>query len=281
MTSTTRPGSARGGDGHDESTEFLLQSLRDLEAERAAGDLDEDDYLALRDDYTARAAAALRAEQRGAAAPATAPTPRPRGQRILVLAGIIGFALLAGVLVAYSVGDRKQGESVTGEVTQTPTQAASDCIDLTVAGEMVDAVPCYQDVLDDDPGNAVAHTYLGWTLFLSANQAGGALPEETIAELYAAAHSQMDQAVEADPGYADARAFQVVLAAREARWEDAAANLKAFDELDAPADMARLIDSQRQRIADGLAGDGPAPDASTPDGATPSTSEPAPTTAPG
>lgn len=39
---------------------FLLRSLADLDAERAAGDLDEDDYVALRDHYTARAAAILR-----------------------------------------------------------------------------------------------------------------------------------------------------------------------------------------------------------------------------
>ena len=42
---------------HEETTEFLLQSLRDLEREREAGDIDDDDYRALHDDYTVRAAA--------------------------------------------------------------------------------------------------------------------------------------------------------------------------------------------------------------------------------
>jgi len=41
--------------------DFCLRSLRDLEAERDAGDLDPDDYATLKDAYTARAAAALRA----------------------------------------------------------------------------------------------------------------------------------------------------------------------------------------------------------------------------
>jgi tetratricopeptide (TPR) repeat protein len=44
----------------DEEREFFLRSLRDLEAERAAGDIDEVDYVALRDDYTVRAAHVLR-----------------------------------------------------------------------------------------------------------------------------------------------------------------------------------------------------------------------------
>jgi len=41
--------------------EFLLRSLRDLEDERAAGDIDDDDYATLKQDYTARAAAVLKA----------------------------------------------------------------------------------------------------------------------------------------------------------------------------------------------------------------------------
>lgn len=45
----------------EEQREFLLRSLDDLEAERAAGDVDDRDYGALRDGYTARAAAVLRA----------------------------------------------------------------------------------------------------------------------------------------------------------------------------------------------------------------------------
>ena len=40
--------------GLDEERDFLLNSLRDLEAERNAGDITEADYIALRDDYTAR-----------------------------------------------------------------------------------------------------------------------------------------------------------------------------------------------------------------------------------
>src|SRR5437773_2437915 len=47
--------------GLEEQRRFLLQSIRDLDREHAAGDLDEEDYRTLKDDYTARAAAVLRA----------------------------------------------------------------------------------------------------------------------------------------------------------------------------------------------------------------------------
>ena len=54
------PPSAYVGDLEQER-DFLLRSLSDLERERAAGDMEEADFLALRDGYTARAAAVLRA----------------------------------------------------------------------------------------------------------------------------------------------------------------------------------------------------------------------------
>jgi tetratricopeptide (TPR) repeat protein len=45
----------------EDERDFCLRSLRDLEAERDAGDIDDADYEFLKDAYTARAAAALRA----------------------------------------------------------------------------------------------------------------------------------------------------------------------------------------------------------------------------
>ena len=51
----------------EEQRDFLLRSLDDLEREHDAGDIDETDYLALRDDYTVRAAAVLRSLEAHAA----------------------------------------------------------------------------------------------------------------------------------------------------------------------------------------------------------------------
>lgn len=243
---------ATGPPGRDESTDFLLQSLRDLDQERAAGDIDEDDYVALHDDYTARAAAALRAEQRGQAPPVPPAPRRTWLQRVLVLLGVAGFAVLCGVLVAQAAGRRESGEGITGEVTTTPTQAARRCINLSTQGEYVDAIPCFQEVLEADPDNVVARTYLGWTLVLTARQAGDALSGEQLTELYVQARTQLDRAIETDPRYADARAFQVILAVGEGRFEEAQRQLDLFDELDAPADVQRQVDTQRTLIEEGL-----------------------------
>jgi hypothetical protein len=45
----------------DEQRDFLLRSLADLEREHEAGDVDDHDYVTLKDDYTARAARTIRA----------------------------------------------------------------------------------------------------------------------------------------------------------------------------------------------------------------------------
>ena len=238
---------------HEETTEFLLQSLRDLEREREAGDIDDDDYRALRDDYTVRAASALRAEERGAAPPVSPRATRSTAQRVAVVLGVIGFAVLSGVLVAQASGRRDTGEGITGEVTLSPTQAAGQCLELSSTGDLVEAVDCYRAVLADDPDNPVALTYLGWTLFLTARQAGDSLPVEARVELYVGARTQLDRAVEADPEYADARAFQVVLAVQEQRWDEAARQLAAFDELVVTADMEMLVEPLRAEIEAGLA----------------------------
>lgn len=251
---TDSPAIAPGPASRDESTDFLLQSLRDLDRERAVGDIDDDDYAALRDDYTARAAAALRAEQRGQAPPLPPAPPRSWLRRGLVLLGVAGFAVLCGVLVAQAAGRRDAGEGITGEVTSSPTQAASRCIGLTQRGEYVDAIPCFQEVLEEDADNVVARTYLGWTLVLTARQAGDALTGDQLTELYVQARTQLDRAVEIDPRYADARAFQVVLAVGEGRFEEAQRQLDLFDELDAPADVQLQVDTQRPLIEEGLAG---------------------------
>lgn len=252
------PGPPAGDGEHGDATAFLLESLRDLEREHDAGDLDDADYRTLRDDYTSRAASALRAERRGAAPPAPSPPRRSAGQWALILAGIVGFAVLAGVLMAQASGERRAGEGVTGEVTQTPTQAAAECIALSSAlragqTDTQTVLDCYRAVLDEDPENPVAHTYLGWTLYITAQQAAEVLDQEQLVDLYVEARRQVEQGAEADPGYADARAFLVILAVNEGRFAEAAAQLEVFDSLDAPADMVALVDEMRPRIDEGLA----------------------------
>ena len=76
-------GAGTGGFGGDldldalaEERDFLLSSLRDLDAEHDAGDIDDVDYETLRDDYTVRTAQVLRAIGR-----AEQPVNRAGGRR--------------------------------------------------------------------------------------------------------------------------------------------------------------------------------------------------------
>ena len=65
--------------GLEEQRDVLLTSLRDLEQERATGEIGDHDYAVLRDDYTARAAAVLRAIEAGRATRrSTGRSSRPR-----------------------------------------------------------------------------------------------------------------------------------------------------------------------------------------------------------
>ena len=54
----------------EQQRDFLLASLRDLDREHDAGDLDDIDHQTLRDDYTARTAEVLRAIDKTARLPA-------------------------------------------------------------------------------------------------------------------------------------------------------------------------------------------------------------------
>ena len=91
--------------------EFLLRSLEDLDRERAEGNLDDAQYASLHDDYTARAAAVIRARQ-GRADPA--PPPAPRRLRIVTVLAIATFCLVGAVALARAVGDRAPGQTPTG-----------------------------------------------------------------------------------------------------------------------------------------------------------------------
>ena len=67
--------------GLEEQRDVLLKSLRDLEQERASGEIGDDDYLVLKDDYTARAAAVLKAIEAGRSAGVRRSRGRPAGAR--------------------------------------------------------------------------------------------------------------------------------------------------------------------------------------------------------
>jgi tetratricopeptide (TPR) repeat protein len=177
---------------------FLLASLRDLESERAAGDISDDDYVALRDDYTARAAAVLRAmESDRPAAGARPPRPPARVAPLRTLAwvsAVLVFAIVAGVLVARSSGDRVAGQSASGSIDQTGTDRLARARELYGSGKILEAVKTYDQVLKRDPKNVEALAYRGWLVRLAGLSDVGLTFE--------------DRAVAADATYPDAHFFR-------------------------------------------------------------------------
>src|SRR5215471_13175813 len=94
--------------------DFLLKSLDDLELEHESGGIDDESYESLHDDYTARAAAVIRAMRDGVdARPAPVRRP-PAKRRAAVIAGVVAFALVVGVVLASAAGIRLPGQTITG-----------------------------------------------------------------------------------------------------------------------------------------------------------------------
>lgn len=205
----------------EEERDFLLRSLDDLEAERAAGDIDDTDFTGLHDDYTRRAAEVLRAidEQRRAfeAVPRRSPTR--------IAAWVVGLALLgalAGWALARSSGDRLEGEGITGGVRQSIVTRLSEAQRLfATADEWPAAVEIYDGILDEDPTNTEALTYRAWLQY----RLGDPL-EQSLA--------QWEEAGRIDPGYADRIVFHAIALSDAGLYADAATVLDDLD-IDASA----------------------------------------------
>src|SRR6185503_17056957 len=98
------------------------------------------DYQTLKDDYTARTAAVLRAIEDDRAAFASA-RPRRRPLR-LVVAGVViaALALGAGLLVAQSSDDRNPGDVATGSDLDTPGERLAEAERLADKGQVLKAL---------------------------------------------------------------------------------------------------------------------------------------------
>jgi tetratricopeptide (TPR) repeat protein len=255
----------------EEERDFLLESLRDLDQEHAAGDIDEADYTRLRDDYTTRAAAALRAIDAREAAGAGLPpaTPARRSPRLVaaVTAGVLAVAVLAGVLVAQYSGERVEGQEVSGA---TPPTAPLD--DLTRARQLfsernyLDALKLYDAVLKREPDNVEALAYRGWLLFQASAE-----------EFTDRALQSLDRAVVVDPGFPDAHFFRGWVL-RYGKGDAAAAvpEFRAFLDSNPPPQFRQRVEQELNLALCDL-GRAPAGITCPPDGQSPST----PSTTPG
>ena len=225
----------------EEERVFLLRSLDDLERERAVGDMDDVDYTTLRDGYTARAAAVLRAIEAGRAD--LPPRPPRRWGRIVAVAAVLVIAsTAAGALVARSAGQREPGDTVTGDLPDTVNSDLAVARSLFTQGALRDSIEAFDRVLAVDPDNAEALTYRGWLLALVGSQGGQA-------DLIERGEASLDRAIEVAPDYADAQCFKAVV--RFSMHEDAEGAKGPIDACiaaDPPPEVRPLVDGLQAEI---------------------------------
>ena len=218
--------------------DFLLRSLDDLERERDKGTIDDDSYERLHADYTARAAAVIRALRDGVDTRPVAP-PISKRRRVLTIVGIVAFGVIAAVALAAALGARMPGDTSSGNSADAPPpttismearlerlQAAVEANPddrasrlllarfLEAKGDLSGALKQYDEVLARDPTNAEAEAQAGRILYLTAQAAVKSAPAQ-VDPLVQQSIARLDHAVSLDPQYADARFFRAIVRANE------------------------------------------------------------------
>jgi len=244
----------------EEERDFLLASLDDLEREHDAGDVDDTDHAELKDDYTARTAAVLRAISQRQELARGRRAPRSWGRIVAWVVIVALFAVAVGVLVARTSGNRPPGGTFTGDIrmssrdllleAQEYTGQATQQLQAGDASAALEsyrsAIESYQRVLELQPTNAEALTYQGWvlhTLALNVGDSGSG------AELDAQARVRLDEAIAANPTYPDARVFRAIIRRGLGQADAARADLAAVSDDEVPAFMRNMVTGLRQSLA--------------------------------
>lgn len=231
----------------EEEKRFLLDSLADLEREHAAGDVDEADYFALKDSYTARAARLI-------AELDAAPVKREVGRRPRNIAwgvAVLILAVVSGVLVASNSGERRAGQVMTGTIDDSNVSALLVQARSMGMSDIPAVLDLYSRVLAIEPDNIEALTYFGWFSVLSATQESD---EARAAERLESGLVLMRQATISDSTYPDAHCFLGITFFRFLDDADAAApEIDACLETNPPAEVAALVQGLADQIDEALA----------------------------
>ncbi|MGH9267277.1 MAG: tetratricopeptide repeat protein, partial [Acidimicrobiales bacterium] len=213
---------------------FLLGSLEDLDRERAAGDLTEDDFQLLRDDYTSRLAAVLHRLDARSSEVREHDAGRSRGRNRLVVVAAIAFLLVAGVSIRAAVSRREPGQTLTGNTPASRRSPVAEAAALARAGDLDGAVARYDEVLAADPDNVEALTYRGWLTYLGGDPTG---------------LMSLIDAAQLKPDYPDVHAFLALIFARLGRTDTALAELDRLEALDPSPRIAALAANLRAEIS--------------------------------
>lgn len=228
----------------EEERRFLLRSISDLDREFAAGDIDDVDYRELRDGYTARAAATMRAIESGRSALPARPKVdwRRRAAAAVVVVALIGAVWWA---LASSSAQRLPGQTISGLDPRDREQVLLSEARSIQLSDPAAAADLYALVLEDDPDHAEALAYRGWTLALSSRLQD---EEEARATLDEAAASLL-AAIEVDRTYPDPYCFLGIV---QYRFVGDAVTALPFVEgclaADPPADVYELVSGLRDQV---------------------------------
>lgn len=185
----------------EEERNFLLDSLRDVERERSAGDIDDEDYATLKSGYTQRAADVLKAIEAGQSTLKRG-APKSRAKAIVVSFAIVAFACLAGWLLAAQSGQRLPGQTSTGGIENSTASLLSLARAINFSDPQK-AIELYNDVVKLDPDNVEALTYRSWLIALIARDAADDIKIVALA----AATQGLERAIQVEPEYPDAHCF--------------------------------------------------------------------------
>ena len=227
----------------EEERDFLMKSLDDLELEKESGGIDDESYAALHDDYTARLAATLRSLRDDVdVVPKETPAPKSRTRkRVVLVALVVVFAIIAGVSLAYAVGARLPGQMGTGNSQassstklsaadkaklaklkraiidlQNQVNASPDDYNLRLKlslayeqnDDLLNALKQSDSAITIDANRPEGHANSARLLYLISSQ----LPAQSAQQQYIAqALAGFSKAIEVDPNYADAYFFRAVL----------------------------------------------------------------------
>jgi tetratricopeptide (TPR) repeat protein len=210
--------------------DFLLRSLDDLEDERAAGNVDDGTYQLLHDDYTARAAAVIRSLEAGRDLTPAEPPASSKVMRAVTVGGMIVFAVVAAFVLTRTVGQRRSGQTITGNgqiasgtttdtdpgpvlaraVKTNPKSYAAHIAYaryLLQASDFTDAIHEFGAAARLDPSQPEPPTYAGWAAALLAQPV---TDSKTRSTLLTAALERIDEVIKAHPKYPDAYALKGV-----------------------------------------------------------------------
>ncbi len=232
----------------EEEKRFLFESLADLEREHAAGDVDEHDYVALKDSYTARAARLI--AELDATRDEKSRTRRPRN--IVWAVSVLVLAVVSGVLVANNSGERRTGQVMTGTVDDGSVSSLLVQARSMGMSDIPAVLDLYSRVLAIEPDNIEALTYFGWYSVLSATQESD---QARAAERLESGLVLMRQATIADSTYPDAHCFLGITFFRFLDDPQAAEpEIDACLESNPPAEVATLVEGLADQVDEAITG---------------------------